>query len=245
MSSIPINIGTAQRQSASLGKTIQLNPTRRTASDDVFDYLHVNIIAMNIQPGTKMSETEIAKQFGVSRQPVREAFIRLADMRLLEIRPQRATVVRKIHGQEILDARFVRTALEVEVARHACLKYDGRYDDDFAANLALQRDCMERVDFDKFHALDYEFHKLICITAETEFAFRTVVENKSHVDRLCALSLSTREHFKDVIEDHSKIFEFIKQQNEVELVAALRAHLSRLDGTIANVRAAHGEYFED
>jgi DNA-binding GntR family transcriptional regulator len=51
---------------------------RTTGSDLVFDQLFDQITKLKLLPGTKISESEIAKAFGYSRQPVREAFTRLA-----------------------------------------------------------------------------------------------------------------------------------------------------------------------
>lgn len=218
---------------------------RRTASDDILDLIYNDIITLEIEPGAKMSETEIAKLYGVSRQPVREAFIRLSEMKLLEIRPQRATIVRKINHKEILDSRFVRTAIEVEVARRACLVYDGSLDQKFMANLAQQYAAMETQNFDEFHALDYEFHKLLCVAGNQEAAFDHIVENKSHVDRLCALSLSSKESFKTIYDDHLEIFESLKTHNSEALMSRIRLHLSRLDDTIDQVRGQYGTYFAD
>ena len=70
---------------------------RGTNADDVFDQLHSQIVSLEMLPGTRISEVEIASQFKVSRQPVREAFIRLANLDLLLVRPQRATEVRGFH----------------------------------------------------------------------------------------------------------------------------------------------------
>ena len=69
------------------------------------------IVCTDLLPGVRLSEAELAKHFNVSRQPVREAFIKLADEGLLEVRPQRGTYVRKISVAAVLDARFVREAV--------------------------------------------------------------------------------------------------------------------------------------
>ena len=58
-------------------------------SSRVHDLLREAIIQLRLRPGNLLSETELARQFGVSRQPVREAFIKLAEAGLVEIRPQR------------------------------------------------------------------------------------------------------------------------------------------------------------
>ena len=95
---------------------------RRTSADDVFDFLFDQINTLQLLPGTRISEVEIARQFQVSRQPVREAFIRLSNLELLLIRPQKATVVRQFSHTKILRARFIRSAVETEVLRRACAK---------------------------------------------------------------------------------------------------------------------------
>ena len=83
---------------------------RRTSVDDIFDYLHDEILSLRLRPGDKISEAEIASRFGVSRQPVRDAFSRLANLDLLLIRPQRATEVRRFSSREIEKSSFIRAA---------------------------------------------------------------------------------------------------------------------------------------
>jgi DNA-binding GntR family transcriptional regulator len=143
---------------------------RRTTTDEIFDSIYTEIVSMRLEPGTKLSEVDIARQFNVSRQPVREAFIRLSNMKLLLVRPQRATVVRKISKKDVTDARFIRMAVEVEVARLACEKFEAKHKALFEKNLALQKTAVDANDFDTFHMLDSEFHKMLCKTADRESA---------------------------------------------------------------------------
>ena len=60
---------------------------RVTSTDHIFQDLYARIMSLDLLPGTKLSETEVAKSFGYSRQPVREAFTRLANLNLLLLRP--------------------------------------------------------------------------------------------------------------------------------------------------------------
>jgi DNA-binding GntR family transcriptional regulator len=83
---------------------------RRTAADTVFDAMRKDIVSLKLEPGAKLSEIEVARRFAVSRQPVREAFIRLDNMHLVQVRPQRATTVCKMSARAIVNARFIRTA---------------------------------------------------------------------------------------------------------------------------------------
>ena len=162
---------------------------RRTSADVVFESLFEEIVALDLLPGAKMSEVEVAKRFGVSRQPVRDAFSRLGNLGLLVIRPQKATVVRHFSLQGIQNARFIRTAVEVEVLRRACLNWTGDFDDALDDNLAEQRIAIDANDPETFHRIDYDFHRLLCESAGADFAFETIAANKAQVDRLCILSL--------------------------------------------------------
>lgn len=229
--------------SGTSGLRRQSEQIRRTNTDDIFDRIYADITSLRLKPGTKVSEVEIARQFDVSRQPVREAFIRLSNMGLLLVRPQRATVVKKISLKDIADSRFVRKSIEVEVARVACEKYDASHQAAFDENLALQNEAVKNNDFQSFKELDAEFHKLLCLVADSELAYRTISESKLQVDRLCALSLSRRTEFNDVYQDHMKMYDFLKQGNSDGLVALMRLHLSRLDSTIAEATASNQDFF--
>ncbi|KKK71856.1 hypothetical protein LCGC14_2909720, partial [marine sediment metagenome] len=68
---------------------------RRTGVDVVANHLYEEITSLRLLPGAKISEAEIAARFGVSRQPVRDAFSRLENLDLLLIRPQKATEVKR------------------------------------------------------------------------------------------------------------------------------------------------------
>lgn len=226
-------------------QAIQSGFERRTAVDDIFDQLRSDIIDLRLAPGTKISEAEVSNRFGVSRQPVREAFIRLSNMHLLQIRPQKATVVRKISESEILNARFLRIAVELEVIRRACEADDNPYEAGFKANLAAQAQALNAMEISKFHALDYDFHNLVCATANCEFAYDTIADSKAHVDRLCMINLSTEKGMQEIYQDHLQLFDSLIKKDQAEMQRLIRLHICRLDDTIASARKQHPEYFED
>jgi len=203
-----------------LCKADDVSPNRRTSADEVFDQLQSDIVSLRLLPGAKLSESEIAKQSNVSRQPVREAFIRLNNLGLLTVRPQKATLVRKISIQEILNSRFIRTAVEVEVVRKACSKSTDSNYRAFETNLLAQTKAAKNNDTNAFHALDYEFHQQMCIAADSEFAL-------------------------DLVDDHNRIFNALERRDETEIIDITRLHLSRLDSTLKKAREEHGEFFED
>ena len=224
-------------------QTAQLGD-RRTSVDDIFDYLFEEISDLRLRPGDKISEADVAARFGVSRQPVRDAFSRLANLDLLLIRPQRATEVKRFSMREIEKSRFVRSAVEREVLRRAADLCDAGDAAQLDAALIRQEAVVEAGDFDAFGELDYEFHKTLCAIARVEFAFDVIMAEKSKVDRLCVLGLEKESRMPELLADHRAIAEAVKARAPERAMEAGVLHLSRLDETIARITTNNANYFE-
>lgn len=217
---------------------------RRTSVDDIFDHLHDEILSLGLRPGDKISEADIAARFGVSRQPVRDAFSRLANLDLLLIRPQRATEVKRFSMREIVKSRFVRASVEKEVLRLAALHCDAAAAKVLDSALAQQEKAISNRDVEGFGALDYTFHQTLCEIAKAEFAFDVIMAEKSKVDRLCMLGLSKEDRMPELVEDHRAIAEAIKAHDAEAAINAGVQHLSRLDDTIEWISTTNASYFD-
>ncbi|WP_147108271.1 GntR family transcriptional regulator [Tateyamaria sp. syn59] len=216
---------------------------RRTSVDDIYAYLYEEIAALRLRPGDKISEADIATKFGVSRQPVRDAFNRLATLDLLLIRPQRATEVKRFSMREIVKSRFVRLAVEKEVLLRAATLCDAEDAAQLDAALEEQERSVRDRDVERFNALDYTFHKLICRIARSDFAFDVILSEKSKVDRLCTLSLSKGDRMPELVEDHRSIATALRTRDATSAVKAGVHHLSRLDETIDRIWETNANYF--
>ncbi|WP_417245314.1 GntR family transcriptional regulator [Celeribacter sp.] len=223
---------------------LNTNWDRRTGVDVVTDHLYEEIISLKLLPGTKISEAEIAARFGVSRQPVRDAFTRLANMDLLVIRPQKATEIKRFSTRSIEKSRFIRAAVEAEVLRRAAARCDAKDAAALEAALAEQSAALENCDYDSFASMDYNFHKLLCDISGADFAFDVIRAEKSKVDRLCMLGLEKENRMPLLIEDHVTIARHVIAGEPEEAVAAGKLHLSRLDSTIERIREQNAAYFE-
>lgn len=217
---------------------------RRTTVDYVFDALHRRIVSLELKPGDRISEAEIAAHHGVSRQPVRDAFSRLANLDLLKIRPQRATEVRRFSMREIEKARFVRAAVELAVLPRAVAACTADDAERLRDNLARQRAAIADEDHDAFGALDLEFHRTLCETADLGFVFEVIETEKAKVDRLCVLSIAKEARMPQLFEDHEMIAEAVVAGDVERAVALCELHLSRLDATIESIAESNGDYFE-
>lgn len=218
--------------------------TRRTSVDDVFDHLHEQITSLALKPGDRISEAEVAAQFGVSRQPVRDAFSRLANLDLLLIRPQRATEVRRFSIRQIEKARFVRAAVEKEVVRNAAANCDAAGAEELDEVLVQQSAAVEKEDVIAFGQLDFAFHKSICEIAKADYAFEVIQHEKAKVDRLCLLGRDKEQRLRDLLDDHTAIASAIQSHDAEAAVAASIVHLSRLDQTIERILASNADFFD-
>lgn len=217
---------------------------RRTNVDDVFDHLRKQIETLALKPGDRISEAEIAAQFGISRQPVRDAFSRLANHDLLLIRPQRATEVRRFSVRTIEKARFIRAAIEKEVLVRAATHCDAEGEERLRAALAEQKAVVEKSDYENFGPLDYAFHKTLCDVAKADFAFDVILAEKAKIDRLCMLGHDKEQRLPDLFADHQAIAEAIINHDAAVAVDAGMTHLSRLDETLERIKSSNANYFE-
>ncbi len=216
---------------------------RRTTADVVFEQLYGEIASLELLPGTKLSEADVARRFGVSRQPVREALSRLGNLELVLVRPQRATIVRGFSLQRVAYARFVRLAIELEVITQACAVWDASCTSALQRNLDLQHKILE-TEPEQFHSLDLRFHLLICELAGCPLAAEAITECRQKIDRLCTLSLARQSEAATLLADHEKLAKALQAKSVDRALAITRQHLSRLDSTIKEIHSEHSEYFE-
>lgn len=142
------------------------------AADFAYYYLKDQIVTLALQPGTILTEVQVAAATGVSRTPVREAFFRLSTERLLDVLPRRGAVVPEITVRAIREQAETRLVLEGYGVERICA---GKLDvsGELHRLIAQQRQVFER-DKDAIVdmvTIDKEFHwALVRATGNTEFA---------------------------------------------------------------------------
>ncbi|TRW94212.1 GntR family transcriptional regulator [Paracoccus sp. M683] len=219
-------------------------PTRPSVADQVFRLLQERILRLELPPLTKISEADIAKRLGVSRQPVREAFKRLERQGFLQIRPQSGTMVSLISEEAIQRARFIRTALEVQMVRTAC---EVLAPEDIAALKSLidqQRTAAESGDAALFHRLDEDFHSAICARSGHGYVWDLIHDHKAHMDRVRMLSLSANSQ-QFALQEHIQIHSAIAAKDPDAAAKAMTRHLSRIDVLIAQIKTQNHDWFVD
>lgn len=219
------------------------NPAEPIAPQ-LFRALRTAIVTLRFEPGQALSETEIAKLFGVSRQPVREAFIKLAEAGLIEIKPQRGSFVVRISLRDVLNARFVREAVEAAVVAHAAGVAAPGFVAELEANLEEQRALAASDDWRGFLALDEAFHRCLAEGAGCAYAWRVVESIKAQMDRVRFLSFSGASPIPLLVEQHAGIVAAVKRRDPLAAEASMRRHLREILNALPQLAATHPDLFE-
>ncbi|MCB1389110.1 MAG: GntR family transcriptional regulator [Rhodobacteraceae bacterium] len=221
----------------------QLQAPAPSATDLVFDTLYKAVVHLELPPGSRLSEAEVAERLQVSRQPVRDAFFRLANRGFLSIRPQRATLITKISSDEVLKAAFIRLALETACIKECVHRITA---DDIATlrlHLARQAEIVAAQDSRAFHDADEAFHALLCEIAGQAGVWRLIQEQKGHMDRARFLSLSFNQ--AAALAEHVALVNALETLDEALTLARLESHLTKIRAHLPKIRQAHPQYFED
>jgi DNA-binding GntR family transcriptional regulator len=211
----------------------------------IYRTLRAEIISMHRKPGESISEKEIALDHGVSRTPVREALLRLADDLLVDIRPQSGTFVARIPLAALPEAILVRKALEELTSRLAAERADGGQVAALRGLIEQQRSTAKRGDRERFHEADEAFHAAIADAAGHPGIWLLVEQVKVHVDRYRRLTLPVPGRMERVVDEHRTIVEAIAAHDPTRAAACMIEHLERLRAGIRDVRDLNPEYFID
>jgi DNA-binding GntR family transcriptional regulator len=184
------------------------------------------ILSGALDGGSLLSEVEFASKLQVSRTPVREAFVRLADEGLLSLLPRRGAVVVPVSPTEAVDILDVRAALEVSAVQRLALRPDRIDLLEYArAELARQIEHAATTDIEAFAASDQRFHRAIVDAADNALASRFYATLGDRQRRMttravtCDLAPLGR-----LVKEHRSLLGHVDAGDVAGFAATLRAH---------------------
>lgn len=213
--------------------------------------LRLAIITHRVEPGEMLSEQEIARRFDISRQPVREAFIKLSEAGLVRVLPQRGTQVARISMSEVNDARFVRQAVEIAIAAEAAQKVTAAGAEVLAANIAAQEEAARRepqereASRERFYFLDEAFHAELAAIAECPAAWRLLENVKAQMDRVRFLAVEMSSPLGEIIAQHRAIAAAVTAHDAAGASAAMKGHLASILGELPELRQRYASHFAE
>lgn len=211
--------------------------------DYAYQTIKEQIINLELKPGTKISEKEIAEKLQVSRTPVREAFQKLAQEELIGIYPQSGTVVSKIDLGHVEEARFVRENIERAIVRTACSDFGDEQLFGLETNIAMQELCLGKGTHQRLFDLDEEFHKRLYEGCNKIRVWKMIHQMNSHFDRLRVLRLVSNTDWNNVVSQHREIFQSIVERDMDKAEELMANHLKLVNFEKDELKVRYPDYF--
>lgn len=211
---------------------ISVLQSRPRLSDTVYATLRDMIVRAEMPPGSRIAESEIAERLGMSRTPIREALLRLADEELVQMFPQSGIFVTPICLVTVNEAQFIREHLECAVIRELAVSVGPSGMAMLRAILMRQEAAQHSGDLNEFYALDEALHAQFCKLARREGVWRVIQHRKTHLDRVRWLSLPVADQIPHLIKQHQAIVDALCQHDPDTAEMSLRVHLREVYATI-------------
>ncbi len=222
-----------------------LSPVDRRGAIGLQTYEKIRdaILDLTLPPGSALSEKELALELGISRTPVREAFLRLAREGLVEIYAQSGTFVSKIDPAAVEEGRFVREAVECAAVERAALR--ARPEDIVRLERVLEDQRAEQADasWSAFFELDERFHQVLIEIGGYPLVWRITQELRLHVERLRRLSLPDADTVGRLVEQHAAVAAAVAAGDGVAARQAMSTHLGEASRVVARLAEQYPDYF--
>lgn len=217
----------------------------RQAAPQVFESLRQQIITLALLPGAVLSRTSLMEQYGLSQTPIRDALLKLAEEKLVDIFPQHATVVSPIDLRLANQAHFFRRSIELEVARTLAQQEDKRFLAKIRGIFAEQQAALEADDLVGFAEADQAFHRQLCEAAAVPGLWDLVRSRSGHIDRLRQLHLPVPGKAEAILRDHARIIDAIAAGDLEGAQQAVRTHLSGTLMQVEDIKQRYPDYIRE
>ncbi|WP_058302299.1 GntR family transcriptional regulator [Gorillibacterium timonense] len=209
----------------------------------VYASLKEQIVNLTLPPGTALSEKETALQYQVSRTPVRESFVRLAQEGLVVVLPQRGTRVSLIDSELVEEARFMREQLERAVIRLACDRFPEELLLQLDANLEEQRLSIQKHDSKQMFELDEEFHRLLFQGCRKQGTWNVIQQMNAHLNRSRILWLASDPDWLKLYEHHHTMLKAIRLHDADGAERLMQEHLRLSISDLPKLKEQHPDFF--
>ncbi|NHW38882.1 GntR family transcriptional regulator [Paenibacillus aceris] len=212
--------------------------------DHVYNTLKNNIMELKLEPGRLISEKEVIEMLQVSKTPIREALVLLAQEDLIETVPQKGTYISLIDLSLVEEARFVRETMEREIVRRACQDLKTEQIMQLQHLHSLQQLCVEEKNYERFFELDEEFHRTIIVGCGKPHTWSMLEQMNVHYNRVRILRLADDEDWRLILEQHQAIIQAIREKDPDRAEKVMGEHLSRVRYEKEELKIKYPTYFK-
>ena len=191
------------------------------------------IIYLDLRPGEKIFENELAKSLNVSRTPVREALLMLEHEKLVTCNDSLGFIVRRFSAKDIGEYFALRNAIEEFVMLLLVEKITEEEIAGIKANIAEgERLITEGNDIRAIVRCESEFHELLYRAAKSDILYDTISGLVDKFQWFRALALSVPEAAGNSLSQHKKIIKLIEKKDIEGFKKMMRMHLDEARGRL-------------
>jgi DNA-binding GntR family transcriptional regulator len=212
--------------------------TRATAKQRAYDYLKSRIIDRTFEEGDFLTEAGIAQELGISRTPVREAFLLLEADSFVQLMPKKGAFIPQISLREMKEVMEVRALLETFAAEKV-VERRSELIPKLRRGLEEQSQLLDETKIAEFVESDREFHRLIVSTADNN-VLTNVFEalRDRQVVMVVRATIHSVERIGQIMQEHKAIVDTAEKGDVDGLKGAIREHLdntllSLMEGALA------------
>ncbi len=206
---------TALQESSATPTTLKLH---------VFNQLREAIVSGRWRPGDRLNESQIAREFGISRIPVREALMQLQEHGLVMNHERRGMFVTRLDEDDVQRINSVRIVLEAEALK-LCRARAKKQDIARLVRLVEMMDAWtEGTEMDAA-VLDLEFHRTIWNTTGNPYLFKTLDSLATVLFAHKALENVSFELKRWRLHHHRALLDVVMGHSDIEPEAAIVSHL--------------------
>jgi DNA-binding GntR family transcriptional regulator len=204
--------------------------SRLAARDRALDYVKDQILTNSFPGGSLISEGEVADALGLSRTPVREAFLRLEADGLLRLYPQRGALVVAVSPQEVRAVMEARLVVEQfaggKVTRKSAEARSAVFDR-MVPELTRQRESAARADLREFADADRAFHAILVETAGNGILQDLYGSLRDRQMRMIGESAARDPgRVETILAEHALIAEAVRAGESDRTLDAIKVHLA-------------------
>jgi DNA-binding GntR family transcriptional regulator len=186
--------------------------TLHFSSQKIYAQLRQKILEFELYPGTRITESELAARFGVSRTPVRAALQRLELEGHITIMPKQGCFVRPVDIEKISYYYDVRISLEATAIEQAC-EHMNRDELDTLCEIWNPATVKKTVNMDEVKMLEEAFHIAIAVGSGNPVLANYLRDINNHIRILRQLGFPDRQAVLETYEEHFALCEMIKAGN--------------------------------
>lgn len=205
--------------------TKQVNQLQNIAQF-IAENLESQILNGELEPGSRLVQTEVAEQFGVSRLPVRDAFALLIKKDLVVALPRKGVQVRQIDIEEVDNLFELRELIECYAVGKSVSRL-GAEDFDAMDKLLAEQKRLGRKNFSRLLEVDESFHRILW----SKCSNKDIEEQLSVIWRRLKLIRAYTRALKDwksaSLENHLRLLESVKSKKGKQAVSVLREGIRR------------------